>query len=649
MNTELFYALHTHNYDRIPVLIKSGININTKNSNGITPLIYAISNNLIDIAKLLIENGADINAKNKNGITPLMVVHNIEIAKLLIENGADVNAKDNNDVTSLMYTDDIEIAKLLIENGADVNAKDKDGKTPLMYAVNNVNNDNNDNNIDTSITQLLLEHGADINAVDKDDKSAIMMTGNNDVIELLIQYGATDINIPQIIISNKNITTNTNLLDQTALSPIVHITPISGELWKGFSQSDIMILDTIFKRPTIAQDYSFCPFCLEYVIHISDCIYMNHNCVHNSYNNYHKELYNKFRYENTVQWCTVCGRPSKEHKHYALSFPNSSKMPELLPHKTTRRTQNTLEYNCIYSNGGGLPEKLARFHRLRQAALELNKFIGKISKEQAKNYLVEEMMKGAMVKTKELQKIGAEMKWNVNISEFPKTLENNNYETENSLNAQYEMYANKLKELESQITLPTISNEGWNNVAFNNINTTAGEKLVQFHHRQKNGVIYDHIDSKVGTKFLTGYIEEKVKNFANSDSEFGKCYGGSLCNSYIYPSEIKGLVPDKLYKRYEELFIKRVVPKLITSGGDVNSIFYKADDATCSIPSIKSQKGGQTYKNGKKSKNGRKILRKLIILSKSHKNKKHPKRVRLIKTNKKKNIGCIRKHKTVRR
>jgi ankyrin repeat protein len=97
----------------------------------------------IEIAKLLIENKADIDTKNSDGNTPL---HNaciygyVSTVKLLIKNGADINAKNSHGKTPLhnaCIDGFVSTVKLLIKNGADINVKDNRQQTPLDIAYRN--------------------------------------------------------------------------------------------------------------------------------------------------------------------------------------------------------------------------------------------------------------------------------------------------------------------------------------------------------------------------------------------------------------------------------------------------------------------------------------------------------------------------------
>ena len=138
--------------------IKSKIgNINGKK---VSDLVEAIATNQSnEIITKLIDEGADVNSRNSNGQTPLILAtwkNNTKLSVLLVEKGADVNARNNNGRTPLLwatYKNNTELSVLLVEKGADVNAKDNDGQTPLYWATKNNN---------TELSVLLVEKGAKV-------------------------------------------------------------------------------------------------------------------------------------------------------------------------------------------------------------------------------------------------------------------------------------------------------------------------------------------------------------------------------------------------------------------------------------------------------------------------------------------------------
>jgi ankyrin repeat protein len=114
-------------------------------------LLVAAGNGHLEVVKQSIADGIDVNTKDNNGTTPL---HNAarrghkEIAELLIANGADVNATDKQDAETPLhwaaYAGENHIVELLIKSGAGLNpkrnialhSKDRLGATPLDHALN---------------------------------------------------------------------------------------------------------------------------------------------------------------------------------------------------------------------------------------------------------------------------------------------------------------------------------------------------------------------------------------------------------------------------------------------------------------------------------------------------------------------------------
>jgi len=103
-NNLLNVSSRGNNSKLIELLIKSGVNVNIKCKDGLTPLMYAVIGNNIENVKMLLKCGADVNIKNNHGHTPLIYAayyNNIEIAEILIKNGTNINDKSEDDRTAL--------------------------------------------------------------------------------------------------------------------------------------------------------------------------------------------------------------------------------------------------------------------------------------------------------------------------------------------------------------------------------------------------------------------------------------------------------------------------------------------------------------------------------------------------------------------
>ena len=86
--------------------------------------MIAVSQRKTEIIKILLENGVDANSSDSKGFTPLMLasfLNEVEIMHLLIQHGADVNAYSKNGFSALiyaLYANSTAATKILLENGA---------------------------------------------------------------------------------------------------------------------------------------------------------------------------------------------------------------------------------------------------------------------------------------------------------------------------------------------------------------------------------------------------------------------------------------------------------------------------------------------------------------------------------------------------
>ena len=78
LNKELLDASRTGDLDKVKELISKGVNIETRDKYGYTPLNITSSKGKLNIVKYLVEQGANIETKNMFNWTPLAmsIIHN---------------------------------------------------------------------------------------------------------------------------------------------------------------------------------------------------------------------------------------------------------------------------------------------------------------------------------------------------------------------------------------------------------------------------------------------------------------------------------------------------------------------------------------------------------------------------------------------
>lgn len=99
----------------------------------------SVTGNVADFKKA-IEHGADVNSKNSEGQTPLCLVSKcrIDLVKLLVEKGADVNLQSDDEISPLHWAveyDNEEIVEYLLTHGAKTDSRDKLYETPVHWAA----------------------------------------------------------------------------------------------------------------------------------------------------------------------------------------------------------------------------------------------------------------------------------------------------------------------------------------------------------------------------------------------------------------------------------------------------------------------------------------------------------------------------------
>ena len=531
-------------------LILRGANIDAKDNNNDTPLMAAARAGHDDVVEELCESHADVNSAANGGTTALMLAcerNSKEIVTQLCEYNANVNTQTDDGVSALLYSSKMgyaEIVDILLEHEADPNMSSNTGLSPIMGGAYSNN---------PTIIRALLANNADVNHADDAGATALMMAstlGKFEAVKALCEGGADRTMTLPDGKTAADLAKKAEIREYLSSSSNLRV---SVEKWKGLTQSDIGKLDTIFEENAI--NYSTCPVCLEYVERSEACMYMKHDCSKGPY--YHKRLYEKYKSDGLICWCTICSRISHGHRHYKLTNEGGEK-PDL------EKAGDPFARNCASQGGGGLEEKLSRFRRLREYALELEDDVDKKIKTEAMNELVEEVWNAPLRREKKLLgKIKNEKKWNIGSNKFRANKVNAN------ANAPNIPFTGELPEKKT----------GRNNVMMND-----DIPVLVYSHKQRNGSIEKH---GIAEETLEGFLKAAVKEFGLPS--FGYCFMHPGCDAVLHPEEIKGHVPDDLYKDYKKKFNR----KLAAQGGG-GGIFREATDAVCSLPKRRSatKKGG---------------------------------------------------------
>ena len=183
------------------LLIDNGANIHFVDNNNNTLLHIVSRCKRYASSKLLIELGLDVNSINNEGKTPLMMalsihpnirVDCIHIIKLLEHFGANIHETDKRERTHLynavMYSS-YKSVKFLIRKGVDVNKTSCTGKTPLFMASRLGKK---------SIVKILLKNNADVNISDCNNQTPLYCAareGYSEIMNMLLYKHPKDVKL----------------------------------------------------------------------------------------------------------------------------------------------------------------------------------------------------------------------------------------------------------------------------------------------------------------------------------------------------------------------------------------------------------------------------------------------------------------------
>ncbi len=348
------------------------------------------------------------------------------------------------------------------------------------------------------------------------------------------------------------------------------------EMWEGWSRADAAQFDFLFSDEG-AINHSVCPVCLKYVERSDGCLYMSHDCAALS-GFYHNELYNKYTWslddndENDddnnqrggaakkITWCTDCGRICYGHQHYELNAVTATTKPKLLPHG------DPFEKDCRLTNGGGgYPEKVARYRRMREYALELQEDIGAITRKAALKDLVEQMWNAPLYKTRAVQRIVRNKAWNIPSTAFP--LPPNTTTTNTEANAPNLPFDGELPILHPAET-----------ANFSNALFIDDANILQFQHKMANGAWNRHTGhgQQISREAFRGFLRDVLGNpaalgycwqYATDEQmrAMSNAQKATVCTARLHPAEVQAALDmsdegdKKLYDAYRKQYNRKFI------------------------------------------------------------------------------------------
>jgi hypothetical protein len=156
--------------------LASGVEVDSIDADGDTPLLRACRFGQHLAARLLINKGASVNASTRNGRSSLHVASVCdcpELVELLLDEGAHLEATDENGWTPLMCAASQgmqSIAESLLDRGARVDAQDNNGYTALVHAFQINSGPYSDR---LGVIEMLLDRGCNPNLVDAQGNTAV--------------------------------------------------------------------------------------------------------------------------------------------------------------------------------------------------------------------------------------------------------------------------------------------------------------------------------------------------------------------------------------------------------------------------------------------------------------------------------------------
>ncbi|XP_061915145.1 ankyrin-3-like isoform X22 [Entelurus aequoreus] len=140
-NASYLRAARAGNLEKVLDYLKSGVEINICNQNGLNALHLASKEGHVEVVAELLKLEAAVDAATKKGNTALHIASlagQADVVKELVTNAANVNAQSQNGFTPLYMAaqeNHLEVVRFLLENSASQSMATEDGFTPLAVAL----------------------------------------------------------------------------------------------------------------------------------------------------------------------------------------------------------------------------------------------------------------------------------------------------------------------------------------------------------------------------------------------------------------------------------------------------------------------------------------------------------------------------------
>ncbi|XP_035982778.1 ankyrin-3 isoform X18 [Fundulus heteroclitus] len=248
-NASYLRAARAGNLEKVLDYLKSGVEINICNQNGLNALHLASKEGHVEVVAELLKLGATVDAATKKGNTALHIASlagQADVVKELVTNGANVNAQSQNGFTPLYMAaqeNHLEVVRFLLENNASQSIATEDGFTPLAVALQQGHD---------QVVSLLLENDTKgkvrlpalhIAARKDDTKAAALLLQNDHNADVESKSGFTPLHIAA---HYGNINVATLLLNRGAAVDFMarnDITPLHVASKRGNSNMVKLLLD----------------------------------------------------------------------------------------------------------------------------------------------------------------------------------------------------------------------------------------------------------------------------------------------------------------------------------------------------------------------------------------------------------------------